>query len=93
MTTIVTEGDSPQDRKKESQKEVKKKCCILRSCSPRGVGSPRRLETELPSSLSCSQDQADKGRGREELMKGRDSSGPLRASRHLLGELPPPNLL
>lgn len=77
----------------KSQNEVKKSRCILRSCSPRGEGSPQRWETELPSSLGCSQDQADKGRGRGELMKGRDSSGPSRASRHLPGELPPPNLL
>ncbi|KAK2824134.1 hypothetical protein Q5P01_021309 [Channa striata] len=56
---------------------------------PCGMGSPQRLETELPSSPCCSQDQADKGRGREELMKGRDSSGPLRPSRHLPGKLPP----
>lgn len=59
---------------------------------PCGMGSPRRLETELPSSPGCSQDQADKGRGREELMKGRDSSGPPRASRHLPGNFPLPSL-
>lgn len=78
---------------KEREKKVKKSCCIPQLLQPCGVGSPQRLETELPSSLGCSQDQADKGRGREELMKGRDSSGPQRASRHLPGELPPPNLL
>ncbi|CAB1453661.1 unnamed protein product [Pleuronectes platessa] len=39
---------------------------------PCGVGSPQRLETELPTSPGRSQDQADKGRGRVELMKGRD---------------------
>ncbi|KAJ4949232.1 hypothetical protein JOQ06_020749, partial [Pogonophryne albipinna] len=55
---------------------------------PCGVGSPQRLETELPSSPGRSQDQADKGRGRQKLMKGRDSWGPLTALRHLPGVLP-----
>lgn len=46
--------------------------------------------TQLPRLLARS---GDKGRGREELMKGREGSGLLGASRHLPGELPPPSLL
>lgn len=63
------------------------KICFLVSLSPAARGHLRDWRTELPGSPGCSQDQADKGRGREELMKGRDCWGSLETSRNLPGKL------
>lgn len=86
----VTTGSSsgPGNTEKGSQREVKKKCCILGSLSPAAWGHLRDWRLNYPSSSGRSQDQADKGRGRVKLMKGRDSSGLLRASRHLSWQTP-----
>ncbi|KAK5619861.1 hypothetical protein CRENBAI_006020 [Crenichthys baileyi] len=87
-------GGNKQDKNtKEKGDNLFPLTYMSKDWEPCGSGSPQRPETELPSSPGCSQDQRDKGRGRKELMKGRDSSGSLRTSRHLPSKLPLSNLL
>lgn len=91
--TVCNQWGQSSTLKNESEEKVKKSCCILSSCSPAVWGHLRDWRRNYPAASAARKIRLDKGRGREELMKGRDSSGPPRASRHLPGELPPPNLL
>lgn len=72
---ITARGDGGTLRETEKVRRDKEGAMCPLLFQPRGVWSPQRLPTELPTTPGCSRECLDKGSGQEKLMRGRDGAG------------------